>query len=59
MERIPKNPQLQNIRANIESGLETKFLMHNDGSLRFYNRLCVPNNPDLKRKILGETYNTS
>ena len=27
--------------------------------VRFGNRLCVPNDPDLKKEILGEAHNKS
>ena len=33
-----------------------KFQVHEDGSLRFGNRLCVPKNSELKKKILEEAH---
>jgi hypothetical protein len=46
------------MKLMVESGAPSKFCIHEDGSLRFGNRLCVPNDPDLKEEILSEAYNT-
>ena len=35
-----------------------KFITHENRTLRFQNRLCVPNGEELKKKILDETHNT-
>ena len=53
------DPQLQKIRDLINLGSQSKFCIHEDGSLRFGNQLCVPNDPDLKAEILKEAHNTS
>ena len=53
------DPQLQKIRDLINLGSQSKFCIHEDGSLRFGHRLCVPNDPDLKAEILKEAHNTS
>ncbi|XP_077223989.1 uncharacterized protein LOC143857448 [Tasmannia lanceolata] len=50
--------QLQKTRAIIESGAQTDFRIHEGGSLRFGNRVCAPNNADLKREILEEAHNS-
>ena len=43
----------------INLGSQSEFCIHEDGSLRFGNRLCVPNDLDLKAEILKEAHNTS
>uniref|UniRef100_A0A2N9FVM9 RNA-directed DNA polymerase n=1 Tax=Fagus sylvatica TaxID=28930 RepID=A0A2N9FVM9_FAGSY len=52
------DPQLQKMKLMVESGTPSEFCIHEDGSLRFGNRLCVPNDPDLKEEILSEAHNT-
>lgn len=37
----------------------SEFRIHDDGSLRFGNRLCIPSNVDLKREIILEAYNST
>ncbi|XP_020262522.1 uncharacterized protein LOC109838495 [Asparagus officinalis] len=39
------------IKADVEHGLQHDFIVH-DGTLRFKNRLCVPNDPELKKEVL-------
>ena len=34
------------------------FVVHDDRTLRFQNRLCVPKNMELRKKILEEAHNT-
>ena len=53
------DPQLQKIRYLINLGSQSEFCIHEDGSLRFSNWLCVPNDPELKAEILKEAHNTS
>ena len=53
------DPQLQKIRDLINLGSQSEFCIHEDGSLRFGNQLCVPNDPDLKAEILKEAHNMS
>ena len=52
------DPHLQKMKLMVESGASSEFCIHEDGSLRFGNRLCVPNDPDLKEDILSEAHNT-
>uniref|UniRef100_A0A2N9GS05 RNA-directed DNA polymerase n=1 Tax=Fagus sylvatica TaxID=28930 RepID=A0A2N9GS05_FAGSY len=52
------DPHLQKMKLMVESGAPSEFCIHEDGSLRFGNRLCVPNDPDLKEEILSEAHNT-
>ena len=51
--------QLQKIRDLIKLGSQSEFCIHEDGSLRFGNRLCVPNDLDLKAEILKKAHNMS
>jgi len=37
---------------------EPRFTIHEDGTLRFYNRVCVPAVGELKKRILNEGHNT-
>ena len=37
---------------------KTDFLVKEYGSLYFQNRLCVPTDKELKKKLLYETHNT-
>uniref|UniRef100_A0A2N9GJY8 RNA-directed DNA polymerase n=1 Tax=Fagus sylvatica TaxID=28930 RepID=A0A2N9GJY8_FAGSY len=46
------------MKLMVESGAPSEFCIHENGSLRFGNRLCVPNDPDLKEEILSEAHNT-
>jgi hypothetical protein len=45
------------MKLMVESGAPSEFCIHEDGSLRFGNRLCVPNDPNLKEEILSEAHN--
>ncbi|XP_028099027.1 uncharacterized protein LOC114298613 [Camellia sinensis] len=44
-----RDPQLQKLKAEMEIGLQMEFCMHKDGTLRFGERLCVPNDLDQER----------
>ncbi|XP_074301533.1 uncharacterized protein LOC141632934 [Silene latifolia] len=48
----------RNIVEQAESGDDSRFVIHADGSLRFGGRWCVPDNEELKRKILTEAHAT-
>ena len=37
--------------------MSPEFIVHEEGILRFQNRLCVPNRIELKEKILTEAHN--
>ena len=62
MEEIRLNqesdPELQRIKQNLEKGKSLGFVVHEDGTLRFQNRLCVPKNEELRKLILEEAHNT-
>ena len=53
-----KDPQLQKLKAEMEIRLQMEFCMHKDGTLRFGERLCVPNDLELKREILREAHSS-
>ena len=42
----------------VRDGDETKFSVKEVRSLYFQNRLCVPDDKELKRKLLFEAHNT-
>ena len=39
---------------NFAKGKSLGFLIHEDGALRFRNRLCVPNNVEMRKQNLEE-----
>ena len=53
-----EDAKLQRIKQNLERGKFPGFVVDEDGTLRFQNRLCVPDNSELKEKILAEAHNT-
>ena len=42
----------------VRDGDKTDFLVKEVRSLYFHNRLCVPDDKELKKKLLFEAYNT-
>jgi len=50
--------QLDRIKAEVPTGKAPGFVIHEDGALRFQNRVCVPTIEEFKRKILDEGHNT-
>ena len=42
----------------VRDGDETKFSVKEAGSMYFQNRLCVPDDKELKKKFLFEAHNT-
>ena len=50
--------ELQKKLQMVRDGDKTEFLEKEDGSLYFQNRLCVPDDKELKQKLLFETHNT-
>ena len=42
----------------VKDGDKTEFLEKEAGSLYFHNRLCVPDDKELKQKLLFEDHNT-
>ncbi|RVW15017.1 Transposon Tf2-12 polyprotein [Vitis vinifera] len=47
---------LVQLMKEVKSGSKLDFVLSNDGILRFRTRLCVPNDGDLKRKLLEEAH---
>jgi len=39
-------------------GKALRFTIHEDGTLRFYNQVCVPAVDALKKRILNASHNT-
>jgi len=52
------NPQLEPIRGEILTGKAPGFIIHEDSTIRFHNRVCVLAVEALKKKILDEGHNT-
>ena len=52
------DPELWAIKQNIEKGNSLGFVVHEDGTLRFQNRVCMPKNVELRKSILEEAHNT-
>ena len=50
--------KLQKKLQIVRNGDKTKFLEKEAGSLYFQNRLCVPDDKELKKKLLSEAHNT-
>ena len=46
------------IRDSVEAGVQSEFKIHDDGSLRFENRICIPNDSVLKQEILQGAHQT-
>ncbi|KAG8474747.1 hypothetical protein CXB51_031285 [Gossypium anomalum] len=51
--------ELQAKRVQCESGIESDFWIGSDGRLMFRDRICVPKNDELIRKILQEAHSSS
>ena len=50
--------KLQEMAQLVSTGDKTDFAIDGSGGLLYKNRLCVPNDLDLKKKILYESHNT-
>ncbi|XP_057248196.1 uncharacterized protein LOC130590183 [Beta vulgaris subsp. vulgaris] len=53
-----KDSQLERIKVDVKNGKSLGFVIQEDGTLRFQGRLCVPNDENLKKRILTESHNT-
>ncbi|XP_073111543.1 uncharacterized protein [Elaeis guineensis] len=51
-----EDSELQEVLEAVESGIQTEFWTHEDGSLRFDNRLCVLKVSGLRDEILEEAH---
>ena len=47
---------LVQLMEEVKKGSKPDFVLSDDGILRFRARLCVPNDGDLKRKLLEEAH---
>ncbi|KAJ8898701.1 hypothetical protein K2173_004735 [Erythroxylum novogranatense] len=52
------NDKLQQLILATQEGKQTDFSVQGDGELYYKDRLCVPANDELKKKILFEAHNT-
>ena len=50
--------KLQELAQLVSTGDKTDFAIDGSGGLLYKNRLCVPNDMELKKKILYESHNT-
>ena len=50
--------KLQKLAQLVSTGDKTDFAIDGSGGLLYKNRLCVPNDMELKKKILYESHNT-
>jgi len=48
--------EFQRIKQNLEKGNSPGFVVHEDGTLRFHNRLCVRRNEELRKQIVEEAH---
>ena len=53
-----KDVELQKKVQMVRDGDKTDFSVNEAGSLYFQNRLCVPDDKELKKKLLFEAHNT-
>jgi len=52
------NPQLEWIREEVLMGKAPRFVIHEEGTIQFHNRVCVPAVEALKKKIPDAGHNT-
>ena len=50
--------KLQEIVQLVSTGDKVDYVIDESGGLLYKNRLCVPNDMDLRKKILYESHNT-
>lgn len=58
-QKQPDDVVLSKIRSDIAQGKASGFVIHDDGILRFQNRLCVPNDNELREMILKEAHSSA
>lgn len=54
-----QDPKLQEICVKLQQGMLSQFQLYDDSTLNFGDRLCIPDDPDLKRDILEEAHYSS
>ena len=52
------DPKIQEFRNQVEAGLRTNMQIHGDGTLRFGDRICVPNG-NVQQEVLSEAHNSA
>lgn len=52
------DPTLQTIKRKIKSNSISDFELHENGILRFWRKVCVPNNNELKKEILAKVHHS-
>jgi len=52
------DPYLEKLKKTVMEGEASGFIIQENGGLFYKNRWCVPNDPQLKRKILEEAHST-
>ena len=50
------DPHLKKFMDEVCSGKKSKFSISEDGALSFWSRVCVPNDPLIKKEILEEVH---
>jgi len=50
--------KLKGFKQNLDKGKSPRFLIHEDGSLQFQNRLCVFNRVEKRKQIIKEGHNS-
>ena len=59
LEAQKNDEQISTIVSQIGEGKETGFLVKEDGSLYYKDRVCVPSDSELKKAILEEAHSVS
>jgi len=50
------DPKIQEFRNQVKTGLRTDMQIHEDGTLRFSDRICVPKG-DVRQEVLSKAHN--
>ncbi|XP_074290398.1 uncharacterized protein LOC141617122 [Silene latifolia] len=56
--RQASDVKIQEWKGVLERGEPSRFELHEDESLRFKGRWCIPSDDELKKKIMNEPHNT-
>ena len=59
LEAKKSDEKISTIVSQNREGKETEFSMNEDGSLYYRDRVCVPNDDELKKSILKEAHSRS
>jgi hypothetical protein len=58
MEKQMADQDLVRLKESISEGGQSEFNIDSSGAIRFRDRMCVPNDPELKRHILEEAHSS-